>query len=132
MMVVLIEGSSCHIYIIIKTSHQVKLVHGKVITNSANYSFYLFGFMTPETFLRIVSFFLCPNLMPMAPNADSTMLRVVFVSVESPRSPTRQLASTVKFLNFTTTVGSVIPTLDNKMVYQVLVFIKQTEVTLVQ
>lgn len=67
----------------------------------------------PEAFLRIVSFVLLVVLNPNRPISDSRMFSAVFGKVGKALLPTKESASTVKFLNLTSTVGSLIPTLQN-------------------
>lgn len=72
---------------------------------------YLDGFIIPEASFSIVSFVLSANLIPKQLNAVSAILRVAFSSVGRDLSPMKQSASTVNFLNLTSTVGRLIPTL---------------------
>jgi len=66
----------------------------------------------PKAFLRIVSFVLLAVLIPQIPKNDSRMFNAEFGRVGRALLPTKEFASTVKFWNLTSTVGSLIPTLE--------------------
>lgn len=75
------------------------------------WSWYLDGLIMPEAFLRIVSFVLLAVLIPKMPRAAARMFNAVFGRVGKALLPTNESASIVKFFNLTSTVGSLIPTL---------------------
>ena len=72
---------------------------------------YLAGLIIPVASFRIVSFAFLPDLKPNQLKADSAAFSAAFDKVGSVLSPMKHLASTVKFSNLTSTVGSSIPTL---------------------
>jgi hypothetical protein len=74
----------------------------------------------PEAFLRIVSCVLLVVLIPQTPRSDSKMVNATFGSVGKALLPTKESASTVKFLNLNSTVGSLIPTLQNWIINKLL------------
>lgn len=81
---------------------------------------HLEGLMIPEMSFNMWRFVLSASFTPKQLKAISARFRAAFGSVGRALSPTKQSASTVKFLNLTSTLATSIPTLHNHKQEQII------------